>query len=227
MKDQYDSITEKPKVSAAPESAIGSLAALTLAQNALTDEERSRVLVLYARGLRLLFSVGSPRHSAAQWAAAWAAVSGELLALVTLRHQRLSETVRVTTHHFFSPPYQVSHAQLRALHRVMTQRLDAEMWGLIGLTRLLDPPRRKKRRPQQRTVKRVQRRESHRKKFFTAGQRKQRTAGRPRAGGKSGKGGAVPTRVRVEEVLAWVRQVKESLREDDLLTFALKLLKTG
>jgi hypothetical protein len=67
---EYYDITRKPEVIPTTEYAMSSLSALALPQNALTAEERSRVLVLYARGLRLLFTVGSPRQTAEQWAAA-------------------------------------------------------------------------------------------------------------------------------------------------------------
>jgi hypothetical protein len=216
---------KKPALNSALESAMVSLAALALAQNALTEEERSRVLVLYARGLRLLFTVGSPRQSAAQWAVAWEAVTRELLILVALRHQRLSETARLATHHFFSPPYQISRAQLLALYQVMAQRQDAEAQGLVRLTRLLDPAWRRRQPPQQRPAqKRQRRRGAHRKKLGLSRPRQPRTAGRPRARAGPGNSGAVPVRARVEAVLAWLRQVRGGASAEDILSYALELL---
>src|SRR5713101_5865204 len=99
----------------------------TLLQNALTAEERSRVLVLYAQGLRLLFTVGSPGQRAEHWAAAWDAVYRELLALVLTRHQRLSATVRVTTQNFCTPTYlvQLSCEERLALSQVVAKSEDA------------------------------------------------------------------------------------------------------
>jgi hypothetical protein len=117
-----------------------SLAALTLAQDALTEEERSRVLVLYARGLHLLLSVGSPRQSVAPWAAAWEALYRELLTLVALGHRRLSETVELMTHHLFHPLSQVSGTELWALWPALSQRLAPGVQGMVWLTALLDPP---------------------------------------------------------------------------------------
>src|SRR3954447_6179578 len=160
------------------------LSALALAQHALTPEERSRVLLLYARGLRLLFTARSPRQLTARWVAAWEAIYGELLALVLTRHRRLSETVQLTLHHFFSPPHPVSRAQLEALYQVLARQLDAEARGALRLLRMGAPP----------TVQSARRRGVPRKKFFTPGPRKPRRAGGPRACGGPGTGGAVPAR---------------------------------
>src|SRR5712691_10060023 len=154
-----------------------------LLQNALTAEERSRVLILYAQGLRLLFTVGSPRQTAEHWAAAWDAVYRELLALVLTRHRRLSETVRRATQHFFSPTYQLSRAQLFALYQVMVKRRDAEVQGLLRLARLTDASWFRRRRPRRRTEKGPRRRGAHRKKLLAPRQPKQRAAGVPRARG--------------------------------------------
>jgi hypothetical protein len=137
------------------------LSALALAQNALTPTERRRVLLLYARGLRLLFTARSPRQITAQWVEAWEAVFGELLALVLTRHRRLSETVQMMLHHFLSHPPQGSRAQLEALYQVMARQLDAEVRGALRLLHMGETPGR--RQPRQRTAQRARRRRAHRK----------------------------------------------------------------
>jgi hypothetical protein len=203
------------------------LSPTTLLQNALTEEERSRVLVLYARGLRLLFTLGSAGHPPAQWGAAMEVVYRELLLLAFTRHGRLSETVRLATDHFFRPTYQVSYTQLLTLYQVMAQRLDAEAQGGLRLTRLLDLARRKRRPPRRRPVKTVRRprHRAHRKTLRGLRQRQPRTRGTPRARGGSGTGGAVPVQARVEELLTWVRRVMEQPGAEDLFTLARELLK--
>jgi hypothetical protein len=206
---------------------MSSLSPTTLLQNALTAEERSRVLVLYTRGLRLLFTVGSAGQTPAQWAAAWEAVYRELLALALTRHQRLSETVRVATHHFFSPTYQFSHAQGLAFYQVMAQRLDTETQGLWRLARLTDASWLRRRRPRRHTAKVQRRRGAHRKKLRTPEPRKQPAAGVPQARGGPGTGGAAPVQARVEELLAWVRRVMERPHAEDMLTLARDLLTNG
>src|SRR5712692_3425107 len=126
----------------------------TLLQNALTAEERSRVLILYAQGLCLLFTVGSPRQSGEHWAAAWDAVYRELLALAFTRHRRLSETVRVTTQNFCTPTYlaQLSCEERLALSQVVAKSEDAAGQGFLRLIRLLDPPWLRAGKPQRRTA---------------------------------------------------------------------------
>ena len=86
--------------------------------------QNRRVLVLYARGLRLLFTAGSPRPPPTQWAAAWDPVYGELLALAFTRHGRLSETIEVATQNFCTPVYlaHLARAERFALSQVMAKR---------------------------------------------------------------------------------------------------------